>query len=113
MSGPTKATLLALEERSGGTCEGCGGAPATEVHHRKFRSRGGLHNLGNLLHLCGWGNHTGCHGRAHSADPPEGWAVHSWDDPLLTPVIHAREGLTYLTNMPAAPFGAVGGIPEF
>lgn len=29
--------------------------------------------------LCGWGNHTGCHGEAHSADPPEGWAVSQFD----------------------------------
>lgn len=77
----------AVATRSGGVCEGCGNAPATEFHHRRFKSRGGKDTIENCLHLCGWGNHTGCHGAAHSADPPQGWAVHSWEDPKLIPVV--------------------------
>lgn len=113
MTAIPKRVAAELEQRSRGVCEGCGKAPATEMHHRKFRSRGGLHRLGNLLHLCGWGNHTGCHGAAHGPDAPEGWAVHSWEDPLLVPVVHARAGRTYLTNVVGSPFAPVDDIPPF
>ena len=62
-------------------------AAATEIHHRKFRSRGGTHDPSNLIHLCGFGNHTGCHGIAHSERGHElGWSVHSWDEPARVPV---------------------------
>lgn len=84
---PAKTRRL-VEVRSGGVCEGCGQRPATDVHHRKYLSRGGTHKLDNLLHLCGGaaglpgGNHSGCHGVAHSTAGHEvGWSVHSWDDP--------------------------------
>ena len=79
-----------IEERSGGICEGCGNAPATEKHHRKFKSRGGKDTVDNGLDLCGWGNHTGCHGEAHSgaAAVVEGWSVNSWDDPRHRPVLY-------------------------
>lgn len=64
----TPATRLALANRSHGRCEWCGhGGKRLEVHHRLFRSRGGKHDASNLVMLCGWGNHTGCHGRAHGA----------------------------------------------
>lgn len=78
----------AVEARSGGVCEGCGQRPAVEMHHRKFRSRGGKHEVVNLLHLCGWGNHSGCHGVAHDGDRGValGWAVNSWDEPRNRPV---------------------------
>lgn len=51
------------------------------MHHRKFRSRGGKDEVVNILHLCGWGNHTGCHGVAHSGERGEqlGWALPSGD----------------------------------
>lgn len=99
-----------IEERSGGVCEGCLSAEAVEFHHRQFKSRGGLGTIPNALHLCGWGNHSGCHGKAHSADPPEGWAVHSWDDPRLVPVL-LPAGLFYLTN--GGFYAPVDEIPEF
>ncbi len=61
------------------------------MHHRKYRSRGGDHSPANLAHLCGGasglagGNHSGCHGLAHSADPPEGWSIPSGiADPATT-----------------------------
>ncbi|MBB2957002.1 hypothetical protein [Pseudoclavibacter helvolus] len=63
-------------------------AEATEKHHRKYKGRGGTHDIQNLLHLCGGaggmfgGNHSGCHGLAHSKDgQDQGLSVASWDDP--------------------------------
>jgi len=68
--------------RAGGACEGCGAENVPlEHHHRKFKSRGGLGVVENDALLCGWGNHTGCHGRAHGPKPPVGWSVASWSDP--------------------------------
>lgn len=55
-----------VRERSGGMCERCLVRPATEIHHRRYLSRGGKHNLANLIHLCGRGNIDGCHGEAHT-----------------------------------------------
>lgn len=56
----------AVQERSGGLCERCLVMPATEIHHRRYLSRGGKHNVANLIHLCGNGNADGCHGEAHT-----------------------------------------------
>src|SRR5690348_15468566 len=77
MSTVPTANSTMVKVRSGGSCEGCEVETATEIHHRKFRSRGGGHEVSNLLHLCGWGNTSGCHGKAHSADAPQGWAIPS------------------------------------
>ncbi|MEA9983674.1 hypothetical protein [Subtercola sp. RTI3] len=73
--------------------------PATEMHHRLYRGRqGSTHNVENLLHLCGWGNHTGCHGTAHSGAEGEllGWAIRSGGDPAETQVTYRGKQL-YLT----------------
>lgn len=65
-------------------------ADATEAHHRLYRSRGGADTLSNALHLCGWGNHTGCHGVAHTVvGEVRGWSVRSGFSPLLVPVLVA------------------------
>lgn len=56
---------MAVRARSGGVCEACHAAPATDQHHRQYRSRGGWHLIENLLDLCGRGNTSGCHGDAH------------------------------------------------
>lgn len=93
----TPAAKRAIRKRSGGVCEGCAQDEATEYHHRKFKSRGGYGTVANGLHLCGWGNHTGCHGKAHSAEPPPGWALNSWDDPLLVKV-SLHFGTVYIDN---------------
>lgn len=97
-------TRRALHERSGGVCEGCGRRPATDAHHRQYLSRGGAHDLENLFDTCGGasglagGNHSGCHGVAHSGEGHElGWSVHSWDDPALIPVLY-RGVLSWLTR---------------
>lgn len=78
----------ALKNRSGRICEGCGHAEAREAHHRQFRSRGGSDEIVNLLDLCGWGNHTGCHGVAHSPEGEAlGWSVRSGFDPAVVPAL--------------------------
>lgn len=86
-----------LEERSGGVCEGCGQARAINMHHRKYLSRGGDHTLSNLIHLCGAGNTSGCHGRAHKDGSDNGWSVHRWETPSEIPVDY-RGQLRYLTD---------------
>lgn len=92
MSNVPASTVKKVKDRSGGVCEGCGDRPAQEIHHRKYRSRGGSHDVSNLLHLCGWGNHTGCHGRAHGTDIPEGWALPSGRCiPAHEPVLYRGE----------------------
>ncbi len=74
-----------VRERSGGMCEAGCGKPASEIHHRRFLSRGGRHNLANLWALCGGdsgmvgGNHSGCHGRAHSGEALDGEAISRHD----------------------------------
>jgi hypothetical protein len=87
------ANREAVAQRSKGICEGCGKAPATEIHHRRYKSRGGGHEVSNLIHLCGWGNHTGCHGRAHKGGESIGWSVFSGIYvPSLIPVWYRRSG---------------------
>jgi 5-methylcytosine-specific restriction endonuclease McrA len=41
-------------------CENCG-AKAVDIHHIKPRSRGGKHNIENLIGLC-----RSCHNAAHA-----------------------------------------------
>ena len=53
-------TKLRIAERSGGTCEWCGMALATDYHHVKFRSAGGRGVYTNGLHGC-----NRCHRMAH------------------------------------------------
>ena len=77
-----------VKDRSFGLCEICGIKPATETHHRQYRSRGGRDTVSNLIHVCGWGNHTGCHGRAHTSGQENGWSVPSGLDPAGIPVLY-------------------------
>lgn len=90
---PTAVRNVVLS-RAGGRCERCGMiSDHLELHHRKYRSRGGRHIMSNLTALCGWGNHTGCHGAVHSnvgeasatgfAIPS--WVEETWEVPLLVP----------------------------
>lgn len=79
-----------VADRSFGLCEVCGLMQATETHHRLHKSHGGRDMAENLLRVCGWGNHTGCHGKAHS-DPQRyvnGWAVRTGFDPADVPVLY-------------------------
>lgn len=79
----SKRAYELVRERSFGLCEGCGMRPATEMHHRLYRSHGGLDTVENLLHLCGRGNTSGCHGDAHTGTDRYvlGWAVRTGYDP--------------------------------
>ena len=97
MTWPKRVADL-IRQRSDGVCEGCGQRAATEMHHRRLKSRGGQNAVENGLHLCGWGNHTGCHGTAHSGEGHElGWSVNSWADPKLVPVLY-RGVMSWLTD---------------
>lgn len=60
------AGKAAVQQRSNGLCEAridgvCSGQ-ATETHHRAGRSGDGSHHPVLLVHVCGHGNMTGCHG---------------------------------------------------
>lgn len=91
---PTRAESINAYElvnlRAKGVCEGCGVLPALEVHHRKFRGRGGRDEVVNLIALCGLGNMSGCHGIAHSGTRGTelGWAVSASADPGEVLVIY-------------------------
>ena len=98
---PTTAEASAarkyVEARSGGLCEGCGVRRATDMHHRLYKSRGGTDTIDNLIHLCGsdnglpGGNHSGCHGLAHTITGERvGWSVKSGNDPAVIPIWHRR-----------------------
>lgn len=86
--------------RSGGLCEICGDARATNFHHRKNRSQGGQWCPSNSLDLCGSGT-TGCHGLV-GANPKrsyeQGWLVRRGHDPAKTPVWLAGRGFAWLTD---------------
>ena len=66
--GPAASRAHALL-RDGFTCQLCGGRRNLEVHHIRFRSRGGVDSGTNLLTLC-----RTCHLAVHSGhvrlDPP-------------------------------------------
>lgn len=88
-----------MKARSGGRCEGCGKVDRVEAHHRLYRSRGGLGGAGNGALLCGFGNSSGCHGKAHSAAGEGlGWSVRRGFDAEQIPMIHARFGVVLLTD---------------
>lgn len=45
--------------------------------------------MDNLVALCGWGNHTGCHGWAHGENvkaEAHGFSIRTGGDPALIPV---------------------------
>ena len=98
-----------VSERSGGVCEGCGVQPATQKHHRVYRSRRGRDEVENLLDLCGSGNHTGCHGEAHTNPQRQidGWTVPSWEKPRDRPVLYRGEWVYLLPNGKTEPMKGV------
>ncbi len=96
-SGPVKArrrasrtTVEALaravvRSRSGGRCEMDCAEPATDWHHRRFRSQGGAWSAENGLHLCSR------HHQWITEHPAKsytlGWSVRSTVDPAAMPVL--------------------------
>lgn len=98
MTWPARVRRI-VAERSEGLCEGCHKRPATNIHHRKYKSRGGEDTVDNALALCGLGNiqTAGCHGVAHSGEGHElGWSCNTWETPADKPVLY-RGRLVYLT----------------
>lgn len=86
--GPSMAELRPLLwRRCGGRCERCG-CPLTfegfEAHHRKFRSRGGLDRIENLVALCGE-HHRWAHSQGREAGA-EGFSVQATGDPSRIPI---------------------------
>jgi hypothetical protein len=80
--------------RANGICERCGAWSNLELHHRQYRSRGGQHTTANLVALCGWGNHTGCHGWAHTEGikaTAAGYQIASGNDPADVPILLAND----------------------
>lgn len=121
---PAKNRRL-VEQRSGGVCESCGDKPASDVHHRKYLSRGGSHDVHNLIHLCGGafgmtgGNHSGCHGRAHKTGEREGLAIRSHERSELIPVLYRGvwvlpddDGVLERLSESVAEMLMRGGIPD-
>lgn len=92
------AVRKAVLRRADGRCERCGREGPLELHHRRYRSRGGKHLVVNLVALCGWGNHTGCHGWAHQGREANllGYSIASWADPATEPVV--RDGQACLLH---------------
>lgn len=85
-----------VRERSGSVCEMCGGARATEVHHRKNRSQGGQWAPANCMHLCSKDHrHVTTHPQVARE---QGWSVPSHRDPADTPVWFAWRGFVFLDD---------------
>lgn len=96
------AVAKRLKSRSGGVCEGCGEHPATQAHHRQYKSRGGRGVIENAIHLCGSGNHSGCHGDAHTDEGEAiGWSIRSGYDPLEVPAQIVVNGRTVYVRFTA------------
>lgn len=80
--------------RSGRVCERCGHARATEWHHRKNRSQGGLWEGSNGLDLC-----TPCHRTVTDTNGHReeyeamGWIVPGWQDPAAVPAYIWHHGV--------------------
>ena len=89
-TGPSQKVRDDVKARSGGVCERCNQAKATEVHHRLGRRNGGSRDprinwLSNLSHLC-----SPCHRWAtvNRTDPHmEGWVLFSGDCPRHVPAL--------------------------
>lgn len=89
LSGERRARRV-VERRSGGWCETCDAAPATDWHHRKNRSQGGRWTAGNGLHVC-----RGCHHyiTTHPAIARDhGWSVSATAEPSAARVWLRRHG---------------------
>jgi hypothetical protein len=93
-----RAVHAAVSLRSRGICEGCGRRPKSDRHHRQHGANGRFDSISNLLDLCGGpagmpgGNHSGCHGVAHSREGRLlGWSVNGGNDPAAIPVYRKHD----------------------
>jgi hypothetical protein len=93
-----RACRRIVSERSGGVCEVCGGARATNKHHRVKAGR--VWRPSNVLDVCGSGT-TGCHGRIESypdASKEQGWWLLPVQDPARAPVWIFGRGFVFLSD---------------
>ena len=74
-----------LAERSGGVCETCRSARASDYQHRVNRSQGGGWQLSNALHLC-HDCHMWIHRNPNTANK-RGWHLKSWQSPAESPAL--------------------------
>lgn len=87
-TGPDRATVELLFERSHERCERCG-SRGEQIHHRRARGAGGTRRLDtnmlqNLVHIC-----APCHAYIESNREwayEHGWLVRQWADPAYQPV---------------------------
>ena len=87
-TGPDRATVELLFERSHERCERCG-SRGEQIHHRKPRKSGGtrdaaINDLSNLVLLCQADHHYVEMNREWAYE--QGWLVRSWADPAYQPV---------------------------
>lgn len=91
-------TRPAVEGRSGGICEACGAARATDKHHRIPRSLGGGWHPSNILDLCrichDWLEEGKNRGEARS----KGLLLNSTDDPRAVPITRFTGITTFLSD---------------
>ena len=101
--GFSTTTRSRIEIRDEGLCVVCA-MPGREKHHRRRRRvnyDGLAHSAANGVTLCGWGNHTGCHGKAHGNvewAKRRGLIVLPEQSPLEVPVLHVSRGLIMFDN---------------
>lgn len=82
---PEKKARQLVRDRSGGICERCSQARATEWQHRVNRSQGGTWSAENGLDLC-----SPCHRYVTgnwTESEANGWTVRGEDDPAERPVL--------------------------
>lgn len=100
-TGPDKDTVKLVLARAAESCERCGFAPPSQLHHRKPRGAGGTSdpaiNLpSNLLALC-----APCHlevERDRDVAREQGWLVRNEHNPANRPVWLAGRGYCFLTD---------------
>lgn len=86
-----------IDVRDASLCVSCSGR-GLEKHHRRRRRENGdgkAHTPANGALFCGWGNHTGCHGRVHSNPQwarSKGYIVATGVDPATVPLWHFSRG---------------------
>lgn len=108
---PSREVCEIVDNRDGRSCVRCGRSLYTVVgarHHRKLRrqaSKAEKHTASNLIDVC-----EACHEWIH-ANPAlayeHGYLVHSYYDPHIVPIDHAKWGTCYLWDD-----GTVGDEPE-